>query len=115
MDIMLGNWVRSAPARTARSRSVAALSSHIASRSQAAANLADLPADKLDQFHDVLEMENPDLYKWLTGDRRRRRAAGTARPLTPCAPSRRPQASSPSLTTSTTRCCERSALISRKR
>merc|ERR1712146_491371 len=41
MDIMLGNW--------------------------AFANLNQLEADELQQFHELLNMENPDLYKWLTG------------------------------------------------
>ncbi|KAK9813019.1 hypothetical protein WJX72_007626 [[Myrmecia] bisecta] len=29
--------------------------------------LPDMSDDMLLAFHDVLEMENPDLYKWLTG------------------------------------------------
>merc|ERR1712086_1249531 len=41
MDIMLGKW--------------------------AAANLQELDDQGLDQFAEVLAMENPDLYKWLTG------------------------------------------------
>jgi|TARA_B110000196_G_scaffold214223_1_gene183789 hypothetical protein len=34
---------------------------------QAAANLQELDEQGLDQFAEVLAMENPDLYKWLTG------------------------------------------------
>ena len=34
---------------------------------QAAANLQELDDQGLDQFAEVLAMENPDLYKWLTG------------------------------------------------
>ena len=34
---------------------------------QAAANLQELDDQGLDQFAEVLDMENPDLYKWLTG------------------------------------------------
>jgi len=41
MDIMLGNW--------------------------AADKLAKLGEAELAQFEEVLDMENPDLYKWLTG------------------------------------------------
>ena len=41
MDIMLGKW--------------------------AAANLQGMDDPGLDQFAEVLDMENPDLYKWLTG------------------------------------------------
>jgi len=41
MDIMLGNW--------------------------AAANLQRLETSELKQYAELLEMENPDLYKWLTG------------------------------------------------
>jgi antitoxin CptB len=41
MDIMLGNW--------------------------ASANLAKLDSPKLAQFEAVLKLENPDLFKWLTG------------------------------------------------
>ena len=80
-------------------------------RSQAAANLNNLQAEQLDQFSDVLEMENPDLYKWLTG------ATATLGRLqsvrTP--PLSVPQASRKSPATCTTRCCERSALTSRRR
>ena len=41
MDIMLGNW--------------------------AAANLPRLQEAELQQFQEVIDMENPDLFKWLTG------------------------------------------------
>jgi len=41
MDIMLGNW--------------------------AAEKLGALGEAELTQFEEVLDMENPDLYKWLTG------------------------------------------------
>eukprot|EP00316_Scyphosphaera_apsteinii_P006248 CAMPEP_0119306288 /NCGR_PEP_ID=MMETSP1333-20130426/7073_1 /TAXON_ID=418940 /ORGANISM="Scyphosphaera apsteinii, Strain RCC1455" /LENGTH=83 /DNA_ID=CAMNT_0007309545 /DNA_START=223 /DNA_END=474 /DNA_ORIENTATION=+ len=41
MDIMLGNW--------------------------ASTNLSQLDEVGLEHFAEVLEMENPDLYKWLTG------------------------------------------------
>jgi len=41
MDIMLGGW--------------------------ASARLADLSEDQLTQFAEIIEMENPDLYCWLTG------------------------------------------------
>mmetsp|Transcript_17296 Transcript_17296/g.52289 ORF Transcript_17296/g.52289 Transcript_17296/m.52289 type:complete len:142 (+) Transcript_17296:29-454(+) len=41
MDIMLGNW--------------------------AAARLKDLGEEELVQFSHIIDMENPDLYKWLTG------------------------------------------------
>lgn len=41
MDIMLGNW--------------------------AASNLQRLEKGELKQYAELLEMENPDLYKWLTG------------------------------------------------
>ena len=41
MDIMLGNW--------------------------AAKNLHALTAEQLQQFEDVLSQENPELFKWLTG------------------------------------------------
>ena len=40
MDIMLGGWAEK--------------------------NLHHLDKTGLVQFHDILEMENPDLYKWLT-------------------------------------------------
>jgi len=41
MDIMLGNW--------------------------AAEKLGGLGEAELAQFEELLDMENPDLYKWLTG------------------------------------------------
>ena len=41
MDLMLGKW--------------------------AAANLEELDGQGLEQYAEVLAMENPDLYKWLTG------------------------------------------------
>merc|ERR1740130_637211 len=41
MDMMLGNW--------------------------AAENLATLEEEQLNQFQEVIDMENPDLYVWLTG------------------------------------------------
>jgi len=41
MDIMLGDW--------------------------AAANLKNLKGPELQQFQKVIDMENPDLYRWLTG------------------------------------------------
>jgi succinate dehydrogenase flavin-adding protein (antitoxin of CptAB toxin-antitoxin module) len=41
MDIMLGNW--------------------------AANNLADLDSEGLEQFQEIIDLENPDLYRWLTG------------------------------------------------
>ena len=65
MDIMLGNW--------------------------AAANLPRLQEAELQQFQEVIDMENPDLYKYLTGqvpvpeevrdetERARTRRLGTAR------------------------------------
>ncbi|KOO25478.1 succinate dehydrogenase assembly factor [Chrysochromulina tobinii] len=41
MDIMLGDW--------------------------AAANLQKLDSVKLQQFQEIIDMENPDLFRWLTG------------------------------------------------
>ena len=34
---------------------------------QAAANLEEMDGQGLEQYAEVLAMENPDLYKWLTG------------------------------------------------
>ena len=34
---------------------------------QAAANLEEMDGQGLEQYAEVLDMENPDLYKWLTG------------------------------------------------
>ena len=36
---------------------------------QAASNLSRLEAKELDEFAEVLDMENPDLYNWLTGQK----------------------------------------------
>jgi len=41
MDIMLGNW--------------------------AAENLSKLDGTRLQQFQEVIDLENPDLFRWLTG------------------------------------------------
>merc|ERR1740130_647381 len=64
MDIMLGKWVSfrasAPPLRFHR------LSPHRVP-TQAAANLQGMDDPGLDQFAEVLDMENPDLYKWLTG------------------------------------------------
>jgi choline dehydrogenase-like flavoprotein len=35
--------------------------------SQAAANLQKLDSVKLQQFQEIIDMENPDLFRWLTG------------------------------------------------
>ena len=34
---------------------------------QARDNLGALGQEELQQFQDIIDMENPDLYKWLTG------------------------------------------------
>ena len=34
---------------------------------QARDNLGTLGQEELQQFQDIIDMENPDLYKWLTG------------------------------------------------
>ena len=34
---------------------------------QAAANLQEMEEKSLDEFGEVLAMENPDLYRWMTG------------------------------------------------
>ena len=34
---------------------------------QAAANLQKMKKERLEQFGEVLAIENPDLYKWMTG------------------------------------------------
>ena len=34
---------------------------------QAAQNLQSLDAAELQQFQEVIDMENPDLFRWLTG------------------------------------------------
>mmetsp|Transcript_14807 Transcript_14807/g.29786 ORF Transcript_14807/g.29786 Transcript_14807/m.29786 type:complete len:148 (-) Transcript_14807:194-637(-) len=43
MDIMLGNW--------------------------ASENLAHLDGEKLAQFQEIIDLENPDLFQWLTGQK----------------------------------------------
>mgnify|MGYP002028959474 CR=1 FL=1 len=43
--------------------------SQAAHRAQAASNLSKLEAKELDEFAEVLDMENPDLYNWLTGQK----------------------------------------------
>jgi len=71
MDIMLGDWVSALPPRAVviikaaahRARLFVCFSAH----SQAAANLQKLDSVKLQQFQEIIDMENPDLFRWLTG------------------------------------------------
>lgn len=37
------------------------------SLAQAAANLKDLDGAQLQQFQEIIDLENPDLFRWLTG------------------------------------------------
>ena len=66
MDIMLGKWVR-----TQRARPISAFPTPpvltLPGLAQAAANLHGMEKDRLEQYGELLDMENPDLYKWMTG------------------------------------------------
>ena len=72
MDIMLGDWVSALPPRAVCNhqsccspctRLFVCFSAHF----QAAANLQKLDSVKLQQFQEIIDMENPDLFRWLTG------------------------------------------------
>ena len=74
MDIMLGNWVRykyEVPTDASLGTQlvfIRVITCPCQYTMQADANLNQMEGAQLDQFAEVLEMENPDLYKWLTGD-----------------------------------------------
>ena len=67
MDIMLGNWVRSTsyPPQLPWDRAPSSLVSRRCA--QARDNLGALDEQDLKLFQQVIDMENPDLYRWLTG------------------------------------------------
>ena len=65
MDIMLGNWV--CAARCFHAALHAGRRCRRGPCAQAAQNLGSLDAPQLAQFSEVLDMENPDLFKMLTG------------------------------------------------
>ena len=61
MDIMMGNWVRHGCFPHPISSTEPAL------LAQAAANLKTLAEPELHLYQEVIDMENPDLYRWMTG------------------------------------------------
>ncbi len=77
MDLMLGNWVRAGRPNSCAATSPARdrpspdprdpMPPRAFDRVQAADNLQKLGPDELELFQQVIDMENPDLYRWLTG------------------------------------------------
>ena len=64
MDLMLGGWVRA----RARFFLISPCLAHTRSSTrQARDNLGSMHEKELMQFQEIIDMENPDLFKWLTG------------------------------------------------
>ena len=40
---------------------------HVVVRAQARENLQALGPEELEQYQQIIDMENPDLFRWLTG------------------------------------------------